>query len=143
MFLLSGCYYPFTTCLTLLTKMVSITMAPASRRKRGRRRIRRRTTSRASAPGSTICRIEDLKILTQVSGCQLTKACTAPSLFGIPEANTEEVQNEHCTIIKIYKRACKTLSNWVLQQEFGKDWSWQGTFGENAVESKIFGHFAH
>lgn len=40
--------------------------------------------------GSTICKTEGLKILTQVSGCQLTKACAAPSLFDIPEANTEE-----------------------------------------------------
>lgn len=41
-------------------------------------------------PGSTICKTESLKILTQVSGCQLTEACTAPSLFGIPAAITRE-----------------------------------------------------
>lgn len=41
-------------------------------------------------PVSTVCKIESLKILTQVSGCQLTEACTAPSLFGIPAAITRE-----------------------------------------------------
>lgn len=51
---------------------------------------RRRMVSRASVPGSTVCKIEGLKILTQVSRCQLTEAHTAPSLFGIPAANTGE-----------------------------------------------------
>jgi len=53
-------------------------------------------------------------------GANSPKPAPHPLFLAYLKKTLGSLQNEGCTIVKIYKMACKTLPNWVLQQELGE-----------------------